>query len=169
VTRFGAIAHLARRFTGSLSRRPPSEAELAWVTSMLSPAEWELWRRLGPVDQRHAVLVARRAVAALGGPEPDRAFVAGALLHDIGKLHADLGTVGRVVATIWGGVRGPRAATGRGRLARYLRHESTGAAWCAAIGSDPRTVSLVGGPEHGAGPAGAAPAWHRALATADDL
>jgi putative nucleotidyltransferase with HDIG domain len=86
-------------------------------------------------DQRHAIEVARRFAAA--APDASAAEVAGALLHDIGKLEAQLGTIGRVVATI----AGPRT----GRFRSYHDHEAIGAQMLVEAGSDPVTVELVQG------------------------
>jgi hypothetical protein len=63
--------------------------------------------------------------------------VAGALLHDCGKVEAGLGTVGRVVAT----VAGPRSS----RFRAYHDHEAIGARLAQAAGSDPATVALIEG------------------------
>lgn len=153
--------HLVRRFAGSLSRRPPPAADHEWALAHLLPAEAELWSRLGPADRRHAVAIARGTVARLAGPV-DRAVVAGALLHDVGKLDAGLGVVGRVLATLWRAARGDAADAGTGRIGRYLRHESIGAEWCRALGSDPVTVALV------ARDASAPVAARDALRAADD-
>lgn len=141
--------HLARRLAGSLSRRPPSAQDEVWARGHLLPAEDRLWGSLSAVDRRHAVMVARRFEALR--PTATRAEMAGALLHDVGKLDSGLGTVGRVVAT----VVGPRGT----RLRRYHDHERIGAELLVAGGSDPATVELV----LGCGPA--APA----LAAADEL
>ena len=74
--------------------------------------------------------------------------VAGALLHDIGKLDSDLGTASRVLAT----VIGPRTA----RLRRYHEHERIGAEMFAGVGSSMTTVELVGGHGRAAAALGAA-------------
>ena len=108
-----------------------------------------MWERMGDVDRRHSILVARRFVAAR--PEATRVEIAGALLHDVGKVESGLGTFGRVAATVVG-------ARGR-RFRRYHDHEAIGARRAAAAGSDPVTVALI----EGRGPA--APA----LAAADHL
>ncbi len=127
--------HLARRFATSLSRRSPSAADDAWARHWLTPAEAELWRSMSNADRRHSIEVARRFLARRPSATPAEA--AGALLHDVGKLDAGLGTFGRVVAT----VVGPRTD----RFRRYHDHEAIGGRWLAAAGSDPVTVELVAG------------------------
>jgi len=62
--------------------------------------------------------------------------VAAALLHDIGKLDAQLGTFRRVAATVL--VTGDRDR-------RYRDHERLGAALLRSVGSDERTVAIVAG------------------------
>ena len=133
--------HLARRFAGSLSPRPPSPDDEAWARRHLLPGEAALWVRLTNPDRRHAVGVARDVVTRLG-PEATRPVVAAALLHDSGKLDSGLGTFARVGATLWAAARGrTRAAAGNGRVARYLRHDELGARALAAAGADPLTVA----------------------------
>lgn len=100
-------------------------------------------------DRRHTVEVARRF--ATRRPEATTAEMAGALLHDVGKVDAALGTVGRVVATIVG----PRTA----RFARYHDHERIGAELLRQAGAADDTVALV----LGQGPAAAD------LRAADDI
>jgi hypothetical protein len=145
----GQVGHLARRFVGSLSRRPPEPSEVSWATSFMSPAEVELWGRLSNVDQRHSIEVARRFQANRPGASADE--MAAACLHDVGKLDAGLGTFGRVIATIVG----PRGD----RFRRYHDHEEIGARWLEERGSSAATVALI----RRTGPAAAA------LETADDL
>ncbi len=137
--------HLARRFLSSLSPHPPSADDEAWAERWMVCGEVELWRRMANVDRRHAVVVARRFVGRR--PAADRAEVAGALLHDVGKVESSLGTIGRVVAT----VVGPRTAPFR----TYHDHEAIGARLAAAAGSDPVTVALI----EGQGPAAADLSW----------
>jgi hypothetical protein len=141
--------HLGRRFFTSLSSRPPAPDDLAWAERWLLATEVELWRRMPNADHRHAIEVARRFGARR--PDATRAEVAGALLHDVGKIEAALGPFGRVAATIVG----PRTA----RFRTYHDHEAIGARLVAAAGSDPATVALI----EGAGPAAAD------LRAADDL
>lgn len=126
-----SLGHLARRFRGSLSHREPSADDVAWVRSVLSEGEWSLWRAMAVQDRRHTIEVARRFNVAPVTPEA----LAGALLHDVGKQVAGLGTLARVVATVVG------ARTERFR--QYHDHEALGAAMLAEVGSHPATVELV--------------------------
>ena len=80
------------RFLGSLSSRPPDPADEVWAEDHLVPGEVALWRRMSNQDRRHSATVARRFVAAR--PEANRAEIAGALLHDVGKIECGLGTWG---------------------------------------------------------------------------
>ena len=144
-----SIAHLARRFAGSLSRTEPAAPDLEWARSQLLAGEWEKWRAMAVQDRRHSIEVAQRLVARL--PAVPRPVVAGALLHDVGKQLAGLGTIGRVVATM----AGPRTV----RFRRYHDHEQLGAAMLHDAGSDPLTVELVGGDG----------AWAAMLRAADDV
>lgn len=128
------LGHLARRFVGSLSTRLPSEADAAWAESHLLDAEVNLWRRMSAPDRRHAIAVARR-FQLLG--EWSRDEMAGALLHDVGKIEADLRTLSRVLAT----VVGPRTD----RFRRYHDHEELGARTLIAAGSSASTVELLRG------------------------
>jgi hypothetical protein len=125
--------HLAARFFVSLSSRPPTVEDEVWAESQLTDPEVRLWRRMSNQDRRHSALVARRFVAAR--PEATRAEIAGALLHDVGKIECGLGTWGRVAATVVGG------RTRRFRL--YHDHERIGAELAAAAGSAPETVDLI--------------------------
>ncbi len=125
--------HLVARFVVSLDTRPPDPADDAWARSQLLPGEWALWAQQSNVDRKHTVKVARRFVQAR--PTATRAEIAGALLHDIGKLECGLGTWGRVLAS----VVGPRTA----RFRAYHDHERIGAELVAAAGGEPETVDLV--------------------------
>lgn len=142
------VGHLARRFITSLSRREPSPADAAWVDSLLLDGESKLWHRMSVADRRHSITVAQRfAASSLWSREE----MAGALLHDVGKVNCGLGTTARVVATILG----PRTA----RFRRYHDHEQIGADMLAVAGSSAITVALV----RGNGPAA------EALRHADDI
>ena len=130
----GKAWHLVARFVTSLSPAPPSVDDEVWVDRHLLPGERSLWVQLDNQDRRHSVAVARRF--ALRRPAATRAEIAGAILHDVGKIECGLGTFGRVAATVLGR-RGPR-------FEAYHDHEEIGAELAAAAGSDPVTVDLIG-------------------------
>ena len=125
--------HLVRRFFTSLSKRPPASNDIAWVNEKLLESEFELWCRMEPHDQRHSIEVARRFVDLC--PVGTRDHVAAALLHDIGKIEADLGVFGRAVATIVG----PRGQ----KFRRYHEHELIGLRLCQTAGSTAETLRVL--------------------------
>lgn len=125
--------HLAARFFGSLSSRPPEPQDEVWAQSLLLEGEIELWCQMSNQDRRHSAKVAQRFVAAR--PQATRPEMAGALLHDVGKIECGLGTWGRVAASIVG------RRTERFRL--YHDHEHIGSLLAAAAGSDPATIELI--------------------------
>ena len=131
----GKIVHLAARFFSSLSPAPASAEDEAWVAAHLLPGELELWVQLSNQDHRHCAAVGRRFVEAR--PEATRAEIAGAILHDVGKIECNLGTFGRVAATLVG----PRTRSFRA----YHDHEVIGAEMAARAGSEPETVELIAG------------------------
>ena len=141
-----SFVHLARRFAASLSRRPPSPDDEVWARTWLTGAEAELWVAMPNADRRHAVEVTRRFLARRSGAT--RPEIAGALLHDVGKVQSELGTWGRVAATIVG----PRTR----RFRQYHDHEQIGANMAAQAGSDRVTVALIGGQGPAADDLGAA-------------
>ena len=125
--------HLAARFVTSLPPTPPSVDDEVWVDEHLLAGERALWIQLSNQDRRHSAAVARRFV--LERPAATRAEIAGAILHDVGKIECGLGTFGRVVATLVG----PRTRS----FAAYHDHEEIGAEMAQAAGSDPATVDLI--------------------------
>lgn len=133
MNRLRHLTHLVARFIGSLGERPPTVEDELWAEAWLSAPERKLWSRLSNADRRHSIAVARRFAC----PGRTRSEVAGALLHDIGKIESDLGVIQRVVATIVG----PRTT----RYRRYHDHESIGAGLLEGVGSDPTTVAIVAG------------------------
>ena len=127
------VWHLAARFVTSLPPTPPSLDDEMWVDDHLLSGERTLWLQLSNQDRRHSAAVARRFVECR--PMATRAEIAGAILHDVGKIECDLGTFGRVVATLVG----PRTPS----FVAYHDHEAIGAAMAEAVGSDPATVDLI--------------------------
>lgn len=143
----GGALHLARRFLGSLSPLPLRPADDAWARSQLLPSEASLWDRMARSDRKHAVGVARRVAGQLG-PAAERPVIAAALLHDVGKIDARLGTFGRVFATLVGTVADrdqvrhwQRQKGLTRRIGLYLRHDAVGGDLLELAGSDPLTVA----------------------------
>jgi len=132
------VWHLTARFATSLPPTPPSVGDELWVEEHLSEGERSLWVQLSNQDRRHSAAVARRFVAER--PAASRAEIAGAILHDVGKVDCGLGTLGRVVATVVGD-RGPAS------FRAYHDHEEIGAEMARGVGSDPATVELIA--QHG--------------------
>ncbi len=128
------IVHLAKRFFGSLSRREPATSDTAWAMEAMLPGEQALWASMSVADRRHAVGVAR-GVADMLGADATRPVLAAALLHDVGKVHSNLGTFARAFATLLNRHRG------ESRFARYRRHSDIGAAMLSSAGSDELTVA----------------------------
>lgn len=107
----------------------------------------------GP-DRRHAVGVARGTLRLLEGDGqlPGREVVAGALLHDVGKVESGLGTVSRALVTgvalftgrerlVAAPAAGGDGARWRRRARLYLTHDRQGAALLERAGSDPLTIA----------------------------
>jgi putative nucleotidyltransferase with HDIG domain len=132
--------HLTKRLVGAAVAQPLRSNEVNEVAAILTPTELQLFTQLSTADQRHALHVLRRFDAFVGEAlhvTPAVAARRAALLHDIGKVRAPLGTVMRVVAT----VVGPRTPAFR----RYHEHETIGVAMLEQAGSDPTTVMLLRG------------------------
>jgi hypothetical protein len=146
---FGSLRHLAGRFFGALWPGGPRPGDEAWATGWLLPGERRLWARMSGPDRRHAVGVARRTLRLLDdGPPAGREVMASALLHDVGKVEAGFGTVGRALVTAGAMVVGrgrlvsADARDGwRGRARLYLAHDRIGADLLEEAGSDPFTVA----------------------------
>ena len=140
-------AHLVKRFVGSLRPGGPASTEETWVSDLLLAAEHDLWRSMSGPDRRHAAGVARRVERRLGA-EAVRPVLAAALLHDVGKVSAGLGTYGRVIATLSAKAAGRDMSTTwrkqRGfarKVGLYLEHDRIGGDLLELAGSDALTVA----------------------------
>lgn len=127
--------HHVKRFFGSLSPAPLNNVERAWVKDVLNPREYDLWLTQPTVDQRHSCDIARRFVVIR--PQASQDEIAGALLHDIGKINADLGIVARVIATVL-----PLPTR---RFSAYRHHQQRGAQILEVIDCSDITIALVAG------------------------
>jgi len=133
--------HLAGRFGRSLWPFPPRRRDVVWVGSVLTSAEMRLWCTQQRADRRESIAVARRAQRRLAGTEyaGEPVWLAAALLHDVGKRDAHLGTLLRTVATVVGasGAVAPAGAHLSGlrrRVGAYLLHPEVGADLIRASG-----------------------------------
>src|ERR1700730_1132910 len=122
----------------SAHRARMSDRDRAEAFSHLGPELGGLFLRMAVRDQKHALRVLHRLDDA--GPLLCQA----ALLHDVGKAEAPLGTMGRslvVLAEATGTVAVLRRLPVMGvRASRYLRHAQIGAEMLKAAGADPDLV-----------------------------
>lgn len=132
------IGHLARRWRTSLDRSPILDVDLDFVRRVLTDGELALWTTMALADRRHSIVVARRFVEFV--PSAEDAEIAAALLHDVGKSIAPLGTTERIFATLLGPVVRLR------RWDAYHRHEEIGLDLCRRLPSRDRTVALLSDP-----------------------
>lgn len=136
------VSHLARRFFGSLTAKAPDASAVSWVHRFLSESEFELWERMDVPDRVHSIQVAEQVVGML--PRPQHEAIAAALLHDVGKIEAGLGTWARVLATlVWtvspdeAAYRWAQQAGVKRQLGQYRLHPEIGSRLCSAAGSAP--------------------------------
>lgn len=135
---------LAERAMAAVVRVRSDPADRAWVKSILTAAEFDLWTRLSAYDQSHAVQVARGVQRRLAPTEygSDTLWPSAALMHDVGKLQSDLSMLERVIATLANTAMGVAAArrwastaTGaKRRIGLYLMHGEVGASMIRAAG-----------------------------------
>lgn len=148
--------HLARRFIGYVTSKPPTAAELATVRSQLGAGFFDLFAMMSPQDQRHAIQVAARV--------GDDTLLEAALLHDIGKSVAHVGPVGRSCATIAGAL----SISVSGSWDLYLDHGAIGASMLETAGAEEITIAFARF-HPGPPPPGVSPRQWRALGDADDI
>ena len=137
------LGRLFRRLADTLGGARASDTDRAWVASLLEPAELALWSRLSDHDQHHAIQVARSVERRLAETPyaGDGRWLGVALLHDVGKREAGLGTLERALGTLIGKVTSVSTARrwaaeggAKRRLGLYLTHGAAGAAAIRAAG-----------------------------------
>lgn len=140
-------AHWTRRFFGSLWPLRPKADDVEWAFGFLSVRERALFQKMSNADKRHALHVAKEAQRLLGS-DATRPVMAAALMHDVGKTVAGLGTYGRVVATLSSALAGDEYArdwqrsTGlTRRVGLYLQYPQFGADLLSMAGSDELAVA----------------------------
>ena len=132
----GSLSHLSRRFFDVLLARPLLDSEQGAVNSWLNGPEQSLFFAQSNVDQRHGYTAGLTVVAA---GVTDTTVIRAALLHDVGKRHAHLGVIGRVVASLLILLRVPL----RGRLLAYRDHGQVAAGELRGIGAEPLIVDFA--------------------------
>ena len=167
------LPHLARRFFWSLRAPEPDADDEAWLLSLLSPAERDLYGAQPTVDRAHSVACAVAARDGLADPRVE--LIVASALHDVGKAAAGLGTFGRVAATVVDAVvpeainRRMTVKSGglRHRMVLYARHDHVGSELLREAGS--ADVAVAWALEHHRSEAGwsIAPEVGRVLLAAD--
>lgn len=156
----GSWAHLAGRLVDVVFARPLTPAEMAWLSARLDLSELDLFLSQGVPDRRHGYTAGRHVEAAA----PERAdLIRAAVLHDVGKRHARLGVIGRVLASLALRLRIPV----RGRYALYRDHGALGASDLARIGS-PSVVVEYADTHHGGSAGGSLSTAERRILDASD-
>ena len=117
----GSLSHLAQRFFDVLRARPLNLGEVNAVELWLAPSLQELFFAQRDVDQRHGFESAQNVIA-VGFESED--FVIAALVYDVRKQHANLGIVGRTMASLLILVRMPLTR----RFTAYRDHGAVAAA-----------------------------------------
>lgn len=156
----GSLSHLTRRFFDVLLARPLDGAERAAVEGWLAPVAAEIFFAQPGPDQRHAY---HSAMIVLAFVQTDVSVLRAALLHDVGKRHAGLGVIGRVIASLL--IRLGLPLTDRAR--RYRDHGEVAAAELEAAGLEPIVVEFARH-HHGSRPAGIPEATWELLRRADE-
>ncbi len=92
----GSWPHLTRRFLSSLRPLPLTETEEATIRQWLPGGLDALFFAQSVGDQRHGL----ESLTAIGIVSSSPSHLRAALLHDVGKRHARLATLGRTISTI---------------------------------------------------------------------
>lgn len=136
-----------KQFRRALTDRPDQE-DLERVESVLAPLLFDLFSRMLPFEQAHAIRV-MKGMTARGYDHPD--VLTAALLHDVGKLNVPLRPLERALAVL---VRwllpGEYDHSGQGEAKGFqkgivvaARHAEWGAELAAEHGASQRAIFLI--------------------------
>lgn len=146
----------AKQVRAALTARITPE-DRVYISKHLSDREQKLFQSMAPVDQYHAIQVAKSALELANQyPETDRDVLRkAALLHDVGKLRGDISTLDKI-ATVLVHAISPRlerliAHPGKGGTFANLRHAfyiyghhaCRGAKLAADAGVEPKVVEWI--------------------------
>jgi hypothetical protein len=140
------VRHRVRQFFRAvLARVSPGERTI--VRDTLSSAQAALFWRMACCDQRHGLDV-YHALRDTGCQ--DKALLAAALLHDVGKAAAPLTVAHRVAVVLiervlpgWLARWASDRKDWKAPFAAHVQHPQIGAAWAEAAGSSTDTVRLI--------------------------
>jgi hypothetical protein len=138
------LAYRARQFFTALVA-PLAVEDFQQAQRILTPAQWELFRRMSSSDRRHGLAVCRALQAQ--GPQPADLLVA-ALLHDVGKAAVSSAIWVRVATVLLERLaprwleRDPPPNWMRA-VVNYRQHAERGAEWAARAGCSSITVDLI--------------------------
>ncbi len=141
----GSWTHLAARFFDVVTAQPLDPVDLGRLNDWLSPVEQAIFLGQRAADQRHG-LECGLEVARNHADRLD--LVRAALLHDVGKRHARLGPLGRVLASILIRLHTPLGA----RVRSYEAHGPIGSDELLELGAEGLVVDFARH-HHGARPA----------------
>jgi hypothetical protein len=158
--RLDQVGHLVGRFFGHISATAPGPDDQRFVHEHLDGTCADLFWFQSSADQRHAVDVARRVSIAL--PD-DTGAIQAALLHDVGKLEANIGAMSRSIVTVLDSVGLPMTA----RMHSYRDHGQRGAQVLEEAGCGSLAVAFARY-HPGPAPSGTDPDRWKVLSDADD-
>ena len=128
----GGWIHLAGRFFSAVGAASLDDQERQVLADWLEPDELRLFLDQSAIDQRHGL----ESATFVAARSDDRDLIRAAALHDIGKRHARLGVIGRVIASIAIKLHLPV----RGRFATYRDHGPIGSVELERAGSPPIAI-----------------------------
>ena len=153
------MLYRSKQFFLALRSRPLTEDELAPARGVLTPQQMELFTRLQPGEQIHALRVLK-TLQGQGETHPD--LLTAALLHDVGKCRVPLHLWERVFIVI-GKKLFPRRVQfwGQGSPRGWRRpfvvaagHPSWGAELALGVGTSPLALQLIRQHQNDLPPAG---------------